>query len=120
MPTKTTDIETLETEINALVQDGKILDAIARYYSADCEFQEGLESPRVGRSTQEAHLTDFFSSLEEFKGATLHSQGCSDDVTLSEWTFEMVGPDGPIIWNEVLRRHWRDGKVVSERYYMAD
>ena len=31
----------------------------------------------------------------------------------------MVGPDGPIVWNEILRREWRDGKVVSERYYKA-
>ena len=31
----------------------------------------------------------------------------------------MEGPDGPIVWNEILRRVWKDGKVVSERFYTA-
>ena len=37
---------------------------------------------------------------------------------MSEWTFDMVGGDGlPIIWNEVIRRQWKDGLVTDERYY---
>ena len=37
---------------------------------------------------------------------------------MSEWTFNMTGGDGAKIeWNEVLARKWRNGKVVSERYY---
>lgn len=31
----------------------------------------------------------------------------------------MVGPSGPIVWNEILRRKWKNGRVVSERYYTA-
>lgn len=99
---------------------GQILEALERFYSEDCTFQEGNKEPMVGRQAHHDHLTEFFSTLKEFKGATLHSQGVGENATLTEWTFDMVGPDGPMVWNEVLRRQWRDGKVVSERYYTAD
>jgi hypothetical protein len=34
-------------------------------------------------------------------------------------TFNLTTNNGPILWNEVLRRRWQNGKVVSERYYTA-
>ncbi len=108
-----------DDELNATTQAGQILDALERFYGEDCTFQEGNAPPRNGRQAQHEHLSRFFSTLKEFNGATLHSQGVGDDVTLTEWTFEMVGPNGPIVWNEILRRKWRDGKVISERYYTA-
>ena len=41
-----------------------------------------------------------------------------DNVSMSEWTFKMTAGDGaPIVWNEVLVRAWRDGLIVSEKYY---
>jgi len=38
---------------------------------------------------------------------------------MSETTFNLTTNNGPNLWNEVLRRRWRSGKVVSERYYTA-
>ena len=98
---------------------GQILEAPGALYAEDCTFQEGNKEPLVGRRAHHDHLTEFFSTLKEFKGATLHSQGVGEERHLTEWTFDMVGPDGPMVWNEILRRQWQDGKVVSERYYTA-
>lgn len=109
----------LETELNALTSEGKILEALDKFYSDDCTFQEGNNPVRVGKAADRAFLEGFFASLKKFNSATLHAQAVGDNVTLSEWTFDMVGADGPILWNEVLRRQWKDGKVVSERFYTA-
>ena len=38
---------------------------------------------------------------------------------MSEWTFGLMTNNGPRLWNEVPRRRWQNGKVVSERYYTA-
>lgn len=114
-----TDLKRLDDELNQLTASGQILEALAGFYADDCVFQEGNQEPRIGRPTQHAHLSSFFATLREFRGATLHSQAVGDGVTLTEWTFEMIGPDGPLVWNEVLRRQWLDDKVVSERYYQA-
>jgi ketosteroid isomerase-like protein len=112
-------IKQLDDEINALTSAGKILEALDQYYSRDCSFQEGNQPPRMGRAADREFLEKFLGSLKKFNGATLHSQGVGTDVTLTEWTFDLEGPDGPILWNEILRRQWKDGKVTSERFYTA-
>lgn len=112
-------LQTLESELNRVTAAGNILEALDGYYADDCTFQEGNLPARIGKQAQRQHLEAFFKTLKKFNSATLHSAAVGDDVTLSEWTFDMAGPDGPIVWNEILRRCWKDGKVVSERYYTA-
>lgn len=113
------DIRTHDDQLNQMTKAGKILDALERFYDDDCTFQEGNQPVRRGRKAQHDHLSGFFATLKKFNGATLHSQGVGANTTLTEWTFDMVGPNGPIVWNEILRRQWENGKVVSERYYTA-
>lgn len=113
------DIHSLEDQLNQMTKAGKILDALEQFYDSDCTFQEGNQPARKGRKTQHDHLSAFFATLKKFNGATLHAHGVGTDTTISEWTFDMVGPNGPIVWNEVLRRKWKNGKIVSERYYTA-
>ncbi len=114
------ELKGLDSQLNEMTRSGNILDALNRFYAESCTFQEGnSKDVRVGRQAQHEHLSAFFSSLKAFNGATLHSQGVGDGVTLTEWTFDMTGPDGPILWNEILVRNWKNGKVVSERFYTA-
>jgi ketosteroid isomerase-like protein len=115
----THNIAALETELNTLTGKGKILDALEKYYDAECTFQEGTQPPRQGRAAQHTHLSAFFATLKSFNGATLRAQAVGGDVGIAEWTFDMTGQTGPILWNEVLVRRWRNGKVVSERFYTA-
>src|SRR5689334_14393740 len=112
-------VQDLEKRLNDMIRSGKILEALDEFFAEDCVFQEGNSAPRRGKATNREFLAGFFKTLKAFNGATLHSQAVSGDVALSEWTFDMVGPNGPILWNEVMTRRWRDGKVVSERYYQA-
>jgi len=113
------NLKQIDDQLNNMTAAGQILDALEQFYAPDCTFQEGAEEPRRGRNTQHAHLSRFFGTLKQFNRATLHAQGVGDDVTFTEWTFDMTGPDGPILWHEILVRRWRDGKVISERYYQA-
>ena len=106
----TTDLTKVESQLNEMTRQGKI---------DNCTFQEGTQPARKGRSAQHAHLSGFLRTLKAFNGAKLHAQAVGDGATISEWTFDMTGPEGPIQWNEVLSRRWRDGKVVSERFYTA-
>jgi ketosteroid isomerase-like protein len=115
----TSEIASLNAQLDARTGKGEILEALGEFYAEDCTFQEGNGEARVGRATQHEHLSGFFSTLKAFNGATLHASGVGDNVTLSEWTFDMEGPDGPILWNEILVRRWNGGKVVSERFYTA-
>lgn len=113
------DIRSIDDKLNEMTKAGKILDALEHFYDPECTFQEGNQPVRKGRTAQHDHLSNFFATLKRFNGATLHAQGIGTDTTITEWTFDMVGPNGPIVWNEILRRKWKNGKVISERYYTA-
>ncbi|GAB4360750.1 MAG: hypothetical protein OHK0021_04820 [Bryobacter sp.] len=110
----------LETQLNEMIQRGEMIPAVERFYAEDCLFQEGNQTPRRGgKQGQVQYLSDFFKTVKAVKGIRLHTQAVGDQATLSEWTFDLETTNGPILWNEVLRRQWRDGKVVSERFYTA-
>lgn len=115
------EIRGLETALNDMTARGQMLEALAKFYTEDCVFEEGDGSRRQGRQAQHDHLSRFFASLKGLNAATLHAQATGNDVSLSEWTFDMTGSgDQPIVWNEVLVRRWRGDRVISERFYQAD
>lgn len=107
--------------LDAMIAKGEILESLPLFYDASCSFTEVKDGARrKSRSAQHDHLSAFFATLSAFNSATLHSQAAENDVTLSEWTFDMVGPEGvPILWKEIIVRHWRDGNVIEEKYYNA-
>jgi len=114
------DLKTLETALNALAQKGDMATAVNQFYADDCSFQEGNQPARTGgKAGHLTYLADFFATVTKVNTIQLHGQAVGEGITISEWTFDMVGPDGPILWNEILRRQWKDGKVVSERFYTA-
>ena len=114
-----TDLKSLDTQLNDMAKQGKMLEVLEKFYDENCTFQEGNQAPRRGRAAQHAHLSGFFKTLKSFDGAELHAQCVGENATTAEWTFKMTGPDGPIVWNEILARRWHNGKVISERFYTA-
>jgi len=113
------DVNELETRLNNMIASGKVLEALDEFFADDAVFQEGTAKPRIGKKANHEFLSGFLKSLKAFNGAKLHSQAVSRNLSFSEWTFDMVGAEGPIVWNEVFKREWKNGKVVSERYYNA-
>jgi hypothetical protein len=114
------DLKTLETSLNAMIAKGEMVEATDRFYADDCVFQEGNKEPRTGgKAGHKEYLAAIFATVTAVNGLTLHSQAVGDGVTISEWTFDLSTTNGPVLWNEILRRRWVDGKVVSERYYTA-
>lgn len=115
-----TDLTNLETQLNALIQKGEMIAATQQFYADDCTYQEGNQPPRAGgKAAHVEYLTNFFKTVTSVNRITLHAQAVGANVTLSEWTFDLATTNGPILWNEVLRRQWKDGKVISERFYTS-
>ncbi|MEZ4943737.1 MAG: hypothetical protein R3D58_22910, partial [Saprospiraceae bacterium] len=44
-----------------------------------------------------------------------------DSVTESQFVFDFVNKQGqPLVYQEVIRRAWKDGKVVEEQYLIGE
>ena len=114
------NLNELETKLNALIAKGEMVKATEDFYADDCVYQEGnLPARTGGKKGHIDYLNGFLKTVKSVNGLTLHSQAVGDHVTMSEWTFDLSTESGPVLWNEVLRRRWENGKVVSERFYTA-
>ncbi len=114
------DLKTLVQNLDALIAKGEMVEATDKFYADNCVFQEGNKAPRTGgKEGHKEYLSGFFKTVTKVNGLTLHSQTVGDGVSMSEWTFDIATSNGPVLWNEVLRRRWENGKVVSERLYTA-
>lgn len=113
------DLQQQLDALDAMTGKGDILPALDMYYADDCVFTEAADrSARNNKQAQHEHLSGFFASLSGFNSATLHGSAAGDNVTYSEWTFDMTAGDGSaIVWNEVLVRRWSHGKVIAETFY---
>lgn len=97
-----------------------MIEATEQYYADDCIYQESNQPPRTGgKKGHKEYLSPFFKTVKAVNALTLHGQSIGDGITMSEWTFDLTTVNGPVLWNEVLRRRWQNGKVISECYYTA-
>jgi ketosteroid isomerase-like protein len=108
-------VEDSERALNQLIQEGKVMEAFEKFYSDDIVMQENLAPGTRGK---EANRRREHQMIETFHGATLHAYAVNEDVSFSEWTFDLTLKSGQRIQlSEVTRRRWRDGKVAEERFY---
>lgn len=117
-------MENLQKKVEALDQQilaGDILGAVETYFHPDVETQEGnAEAVTIGKAAKKDQLQAFFADIVQVNAIQLHSYAVGDGVTMSEFTFDLTRADSSrILWNEALRRPWKDGLVISERYYIA-
>jgi hypothetical protein len=56
-------------ELNALVLNGKALEAFKKFYHPEVVMQENANTPTIGKETNLAREIEFFDNIEEFRGA---------------------------------------------------
>lgn len=113
-------VENLDQELNQAILSGGAMDAFERYYADDVVMQENSEPPTKGKDANRQREIEFFSSVEEFHGATLHASAVNGDVTFGEWEYDLTFKGGGRVkMNQVAVRRWKDSKVASERFYYS-
>ena len=64
-------------------------------------------------------MESFLGGIAKVNGITLHHDAIGENVTMSEFTFDFDMKDGSkILWHEILRRIWKNGKIVQESYFL--
>lgn len=107
----------LDKQLNALIVQGKSVEAFDVFYAENVVSQENEDPERVGREAWKAQRAEMEKNLKSFD-ARVVSHAANGDVSFSEWelNFEIQGM-GPVRMVQVAVRHWKDGKVVRERFY---
>jgi ketosteroid isomerase-like protein len=99
------------------VEANRILDAIDELYAADVSMQDNLDPPVVGRAANRERERAFFDGITIHQNRAL-SVAVDGDQAVIHWLFEFTGGDGKRYrLDQLAHQHWKDGRIVEERFY---
>ena len=114
------DIKKLNTELDALVSKGDMIAAVSQFFADNAVTTDHDGTVINNKKGHLAKMEGFLGSIAKVNGITFYHSAVGDDVSMSEFTFDFDMKDGSkILWHEILRRVWKDGKIVDEQYFKA-
>jgi hypothetical protein len=91
-----------------------------KFYAEDAILQENTDPPCVGKAANREREVQFSAAFRSFHGATLGAVAVADDVSFSEWVYDITFKEGGRTkLTQVARRKWRNGlvAVADECFY---
>lgn len=119
----TTTTGTLRQHVDgliALINEGKILEAMETYYADGIEMRENNEAPTVGLAANIEREKQFLAAVKEWHWTKWHAVAVNEDdnVALIEYAFHFTNTEGqPVTYEQATVQRWEHGKIVSERFY---
>ncbi len=114
------DVRTLATEMDSRVSRGEIVEAVRTYFSDSAVTSDYQGVKTQGKEQMIGKMEGFVNAIAEVRDITHHHTIVDGNLSASEFTFDFAMKDGSdILWHEIIRRQWKDGKVVNEEYFNA-
>ncbi|WP_052732931.1 nuclear transport factor 2 family protein [Hymenobacter terrenus] len=105
-------------DLNALVLDGKALEAFDRYYHPEVVMQENEQSPTVGKAANRRREEEFFNAITDFRGAKVQAVTVGDSVTAVVWHYDYTHREwGVRNYTQASVQHWQDGLIIREQFF---
>ena len=112
------EVKQLVSEMDALVSRGQIVDATAQFFGEHARTQDFDGTITTTKAEMLTKMEGFASAIQQVNGITHHRTLVNGNVTMSEYTFDFDMKDGSkVLWHEIIRRIWENGKVVQEQYF---
>jgi len=110
--------ETLNNDLDALVSKGDMITAVRSHFADDVVTIDHDGTVVKGKPGHIAKMEGFLGAIAKVNSITLHASAVNGNISFSEFTFDFNMKDGSkILWHEILRREWNNGKVASEQYF---
>ncbi|MEZ5040451.1 MAG: SnoaL-like domain-containing protein [Saprospiraceae bacterium] len=108
----------LLTEMDALVSKGQIVEAVDKFFAQTAQTLDFDGTITTTKAQMIDKMTGFVSAIKSVNGIKLHQSFHNGGVSMSEYTFDFDMKDGSqVLWHEIIRREWADGKVINEQYF---
>lgn len=112
------DLRAKLEDLNALVLDGRALEAFERYYHPDVVMQENEQAPTVGKDANRQRETDFFNTITDFRGAAVQAVAVGDDTSTVVWHYDYTHQDwGVRNYTQASVQRWQDGLIIREQFF---
>ncbi len=111
-------LSTVVAKMDEMIVNGQIIEAVSAYFSDDATTKDFDGTVTTGKPLMLEKMNNFLGGIQKVNGITLHQSAVGNDVSMSEYTFDFDMKDGSkVLWHEIIRRLWKDGKVVNEQYF---
>ena len=108
----------LLSELDGMVAQGQIVEAVEKFFGDTVKTHEVDGSKTQNKAEMVEKMTGFVNSIAAVKGIKHINSVSGEDVSMSEFHFNFEMKDGSEVdWHEIIRRNWKDGKVVEEQYF---
>jgi hypothetical protein len=110
-------------KLNALIKEGKIMEAFEKYYGENVITQVNGNHPINGKDANRKREVIFLQEIEKLNSADINSVtfgGTDDNVSITEWAISIENKEGikKIIYR-VNVQHWKDDKIINEKLYFC-
>jgi hypothetical protein len=119
-PTMNTGTRSTLTAMLGMLRQGMMTEGQQQYFADDVVTQEGNDPPVVGKQAAIDRLAKFRETLgiAGFVSYAVGSIAVDGDVSFYDAVLCVNLKSGDTIrLEQVVRTEWKNGKVVSERYY---
>jgi ketosteroid isomerase-like protein len=107
-------------ELLGYIREGRIMDAMNELYADDVIMEEPAYGKTVGLAANLDREQQFVDSVAEFKSFETPKIMIGENSSSYENSMSWKSTDGlDIQVEQVAVQEWRDGKIVSERFYYA-
>ncbi|SEG17774.1 SnoaL-like domain-containing protein [Nitrosomonas ureae] len=105
-------------DLNQMILQGKILESMEKYYHSDCIVIEKNDVVAKGLKQAKERESELFKGVEAWLKSEIISTAVGKDVTMTEWHYEYQHKDfGHKKFDQVAVQRWKDGKIISDRFY---
>ena len=116
----TNELQTALTDLHALLAKGMFLEAMEKYLDDDVVMQEGEGDLKRGKKFNMDLEAKVLEGVGAFGGYSVSNVGFGENTTFYEAVMEYTQTDGKEVRVvQCVVDTWRDGKIVSERFYHA-
>lgn len=113
-------LEQLVEALDAQIVRGDILGAFDQFAADACVTWSNEHDATRSKAQKLEILNWFFQNIASINRIERPAVKVADSVTESQFVFDFVNRQGqPLVYHEVIRRTWADGKVVEEQYLLG-
>ena len=108
-------------ELNHLIEVGKTIVAMNRFYADEVVMQGNNETPRVSKVVCMAHEQQNLAKIQSVTAVLLNQAiDAERQIVFSEWQFTFTNLQSQrFVLEEVSVQRWQNGYVVHERFYYS-
>jgi hypothetical protein len=110
-------LDTVESFVS-LVEAGRTIEAMERFYAEHATMQENAAAPRVGKAVLIRHEQGALASIAGLKATCVRPVFISGDFVVIRWVFEIEDKKGNSMrFEELAHQRWEGELMVQEQFF---